>query len=90
MTRPGFAPSIEKKEGDCVFARRFMRSRNFESLQSSVGLVNLNGEPPDFLQFFETDGEFMVNGPEDNLHVLPEEAMDLNRIVGLPEKATPP
>lgn len=32
----------------------------------------------------------MVNGPEDNLHVLPEEAMDLNRIVGLPEKATPP
>lgn len=36
-----------------------MRSRNFESLQSSVDLVN------------------------------PEEAMDLNRIVGLPEKATP-
>ena len=46
MTRPGFAPSIEKKEGDCVLATRFMRSRNFESLQSSVDLVNLTGEPP--------------------------------------------
>ena len=46
VTRPGFAPSIEKKEGDCVLASRFMRSRNLESLQSSVELVNPNGEPP--------------------------------------------